>query len=64
MNVTTKNPTPRDTRTLVISERGFATSVQAATFLGITRQGVSKLIREGTIPAKRMAAVCGFRGNG
>ena len=35
-----------------LPERGFATGVEAGRFLGITRQAVSKLVKEGVIPAQ------------
>jgi excisionase family DNA binding protein len=37
----------------IISDRGFARTVEAAKFLGITRQAVSKLVKEQKIPARR-----------
>lgn len=47
------SPTMRDKPRLTVRNRGFATSVEAANFLKITRQHVSKLIREGKIPAQK-----------
>ena len=37
----------------VIPDRGFASTVQAATFLNCTRQHIAKLIGDGLIPARR-----------
>jgi excisionase family DNA binding protein len=48
-----KTNTSITNRTVGVPERGFATSVEAASFLGITRQGVSKLAHEGKIPFRR-----------
>jgi excisionase family DNA binding protein len=47
------NSSERPDNRLVIRSRGFATSVEAARFLGVTRQHVSKLIREGQMPAQK-----------
>jgi excisionase family DNA binding protein len=46
-------PTQRAGTTMTIHSRGFAKSVEAARFLGITRQHLSKLVREGKVPAQK-----------
>ena len=47
------HPNERNPSRLLVRSRGFATSVEAAKFLGVTRQHVAKLIRDGEIPAVR-----------
>jgi excisionase family DNA binding protein len=47
------NPTERPDSRLEVRTRGFATSVEAARFLGVTRQHVAKLIKDGQMPAKK-----------
>ncbi|HEY7334324.1 MAG TPA: helix-turn-helix domain-containing protein [Bryobacteraceae bacterium] len=46
-------PAEHSDKRLTIRSRGFARSTEAAAFLGITRQHLSMLVREGKIPAKK-----------
>lgn len=47
------HPSERPERRIVVRNRGFATSVETARFLGVTRQHVAKLIKDGQMPAKK-----------
>jgi excisionase family DNA binding protein len=53
------NPTEHIDRPapLRVRSRGFATTDEAANFLGLTRHGLTKLIREGKIPARKFGRV-------
>jgi excisionase family DNA binding protein len=42
---------------LRVRSRGFATTSQAADFMGLTRHGLAKLIRENKIPARKFGRV-------